>query len=188
MDDELGATGATTQDPDAAALADALARDEADAAAEAAALDADLVAERVGLWIEADPTDDGKRVDPRPITDVDFQIHVPPHIRDNYAALVREQHGGDWHELADRLDREADAIVDRPVDVRPAKVLAAWARAQANGPRAQRAEADDDLDADLTDAGEPPAVDTPDVPDEAPAKAAPPKGRTAPAKSTTAKS
>lgn len=181
MDDELGATGATTQDPDAAALADALDRDEADVAAEAVALDADLVAERVGLWIEADPTDDGKRVDPRPITDVDFQIHVPPHIRDNYAALVREQHGGDWHELADRLDREADAIVDRPVDVRPAKVLAAWARAQANGPRAQRAEVDDDLD----DAGEPPAVDTPD---EAPAKATPPKGRTAPAKSTTAKS
>lgn len=134
--------------------------------AAAGEIDADALDDAMRAAIERDPTNDGRRVDPRPITDVDFEIHIPPHIRDNYAQIVREQHGGSWDELADRLDAEAEAIEDRPVDVRPAKILAAWARSQAD--EAAR----DAEDADPTDA------DAPTVVTKAPA------GRTTAAKST----
>lgn len=109
---------------------------------------------------------DGRKADERPVTDRDIELHVPQHVADNYAELVASRHDGDWDALADSFDREGDfeKSEGRTANVRPHRVMAAWARRKA--------------------AESAPAEPAPDAPVVDPSTA-PPKGRTAPAKSTT---
>lgn len=116
---------------------------------------------------QAVASNDGRTVDVRPITDREIDLHVPTHVAENYEALVASRHGGDWSALADTIDREGDAEREagRTQNVRPHRVMAAWARKRA-------------------DEGKPAGAPPVDPPATDPL-ATPPKGRTAPAKSTT---
>lgn len=111
---------------------------------------------------------DGRKADERPITDRDIEMHVPAHVAENYADVVATRHDGDWDALADSFDREGDfeKSEGRTANVRSHRVLAAWARRQAS----------ESKPADTS-----PSTDTP----VADPSTAPPKGRTAPSKSTT---
>lgn len=121
---------------------------------------------------QAISSNDGRLADERPVTDRDFELHVPQHVEDNYTELVESRHGGDWNALADSFDREGDfeKSEGRTANVRPHRVMAAWARRKAAESKPVTTEGDTSTQAD------PPVVDP---------TTAPLKGRTAPVKSTT---
>lgn len=50
---------------------------------------------------------------------VDFDRYIPQHVRDNHAARVEGEFGGDWQRLARQFDADGEAL------------LARWAAAQA---------------------------------------------------------
>lgn len=129
----------------------------------------DEISEQLTGFPQALASNDGRKADTRPITDRDIELHVPPHVAVNYEDLVATRHDGDWYVLADRFDQEGDFenSEGRTANVRSHRVMAAWARKRAGDSK--------------------PADDTPVVDPALTADpvTTPPKGRTAPGKSTT---